>query len=82
VPVWDDQGNMTFVKTPHDYDWDGLMSSAVANTGLLLPELPMLPANGEETVNRRPRVARKKRAPKTPRGTLKDSTPPSESGGQ
>jgi hypothetical protein len=24
VPIWDDQGNMTFARAPKDYDWDGL----------------------------------------------------------
>jgi hypothetical protein len=37
VPVWDDQGNMTFARAPKDYDWDGLQDRML-RTG----ELPKL----------------------------------------
>lgn len=37
IPIWDDNGNMTFAKAPNDYDWDSLQDRML-RTG----ELPKL----------------------------------------
>ena len=35
LPVWDDEGNMTVLKAPSNFDWDTLQNRLLQNWGLL-----------------------------------------------
>jgi hypothetical protein len=54
IPIWDDKGNMTVVRAPKDFDWDGLQDR-VLKTGeiprlLDAPEAPIKePITGDPT---------------------------------